>query len=102
MNNVTRDSVTKLVPLLERLSLLRINQQALDRVIRCVEFANTIEEVDTSRVTKPMISPSDGHGIYMRDDVPKQFDRAETMKNASITVEDYFTTPSKHKHFSDL
>mgnify|MGYP002717151004 CR=1 FL=1 len=101
-----RHSVTKLVPLLERLSLVRINQDALDRVIRCVEFSKQIDQIDDNQLAnvKPMISPSAENNdcIYMRDDSIEHTDHIEITKNAQKLVEDYFVTPSKHKHYSDL
>ena len=99
---MARASVTNLVPLLERLSLLRINQTVLDRVIRCVEFADKVHEVNTSDNIEPMISPTERQCIKMRDDVTESTDRFVTMKNASKLVEDYFVTPSEHKHYSKL
>lgn len=99
----TRASVTKLVPLLERLSLLRINQAALDRVVRCVEFASVIKQVDTSsRSIEPMFSPTEGSNVNLRNDVSQPCSLEETTKNASQLVEDYFVTPSEHKHYSQL
>lgn len=99
----TRAAVTKLVPLLERLSLLRIGPAALDRVVRTVEMANTIDEVvlDTTRI-EPMVSPTEAECVYLRDDQPQPTDRQETMKNAGKVVEDYFVTPAQHKHYSKL
>jgi len=102
MASATRTSVTKLVPLLERLSLLRINSAALDRVIRCVEFANTIHEVDTPDTIKPMISPTENKCIRMREDVAQKCELSATVKNATQRVEDYFVTSSEHKHYSKL
>lgn len=107
MSSNVRQSVTKLVPLLERLSLVRINQDALERVIRCVEFSKQIDQIDPNKLinVKPMISPSaenDKKCVYMRDDLVEPTDRAEIVKNAQKLVEDYFVTPSKHKHYSDL
>lgn len=97
-----RESVSKLVPLLERLSLLRINDAALERVIRTVEFSSSILDVNTDQNTKPMISPTEEQCVYMRSDEAAETDRKTTMCNASHTVEGYFVTPSQHKHYSDL
>lgn len=104
----TLAAVTKLVPLLERLSLLRITPAALDRVVRTVEMANTLDEVvvedSGSRTSKiePMISPTEADCVYLRDDQPAPTDRVEAMKNAAKVVEDYFVTPSEHKHYTKL
>ncbi|OTF78670.1 hypothetical protein BLA29_002789 [Euroglyphus maynei] len=105
MASTVKQSVTKLVPLLERLSLVRINQDALDRVTRCIEFSQQIDQIDTNKLAnvKPMISPTtDDECIYMRDDSIERTDRIEIIKNAQKLVEDYFVTPNKHKHYSDL
>lgn len=95
-------SLQALQPLLERLSLLRVNQEALDRVIRLVNFANQIQEVHIPEDTKPMVSPVEDQCLYMRDDQVEKTQVHETTKNAEKMVEDYFVTPNKHKHYSKL
>lgn len=97
-----RESVTKLVPLLERLSLLKINDQALERVIRCVEYSSTISENDPNCDLKPMISPTENDCVFMRKDEAFPANQTETLANATQLVEEYFVTPSKHKHYSNI
>lgn len=96
-----------MVPLLERLSLVRIGHEALDRVVRLVEFSQVIREVDTKGADgelriEPMMTPSERDSLRLRDDVALPTDRKETLANAAKLVEDYFVTPGEHKHYSKL
>ena len=98
------DRIKPVVPLLERLALLRINNEALSRVVRCVEFADKIHEIDPKLLdnVEPMISPNEEQVRMRPDNVVGDYPLRDTLKNASRTVEDYFVAPTKHKHYSDL
>ena len=98
------ERIRPLVPLLERLALLRINEDALGRVVRCVEFADKIHEIDPKILenVEPMISPNEQNIRMRSDDRIEEYSLEKTLKNASKTFEDYFVAPSKHKHYSDL
>ncbi|KAI7687049.1 Glutamyl-tRNA(Gln) amidotransferase subunit C [Sarcoptes scabiei] len=102
--NEIRQSILKLIPLLERLSLLRINDQALDRVVRNVQFCLKIDQFDDAQLENvtPMISPCENQSIYLRSDQSEPTNRQEIMKNSRNKFEDYFVTPSKHRHYSNL
>lgn len=100
-----KQSILKSAKLLERLSLLRINEPTLERVVRMVESVSDIEQFNDELLNNvsPMISPSENQCIFMRDDDrPITTDRNAIMKNAAKTIEDYFVTPSKHKHYDDF
>ena len=85
----------KLVPLLERLSLIRFaNETGIKRLQEAIDFAQQIQEVNTEGV-QPMISPNDNRCTQMRDDVVIATNKEDIIKNAKQLIEGYFVAPNQ-------
>lgn len=89
--------VTKLIGLLERLSLVEFaNKAGIERLQEAIKFADTLKEVNTENV-KPIFSVHDDDPkfgcIYMREDKAEATNREDVTKNATKLLEDYFVAP---------
>ena len=90
MTKVSKD-LLKLIPLLEKLSLIRTDEKMVRRLQEAINVADTLKEVDTSGV-KPLITLREDN-LWLRKDEVKPVPRDEILKNASKVVEDYFVSP---------
>lgn len=85
--------VLKVIPLIERLSLIRFaNESGIKRLSEAIEFANQFKDVNTDGVI-PMISPIEKSCTYLRNDINIETKREDITKNASHMIEDYFVAP---------
>ena len=91
MTKVSKD-LLKLVPLLEKLSLIKTDRKMIQRLQEAINLADTLQEVDTKGV-KPLITLREEDNLYLREDVIKETSREDILKNSSKVVEDYFVSP---------
>ncbi|XP_050301653.1 glutamyl-tRNA(Gln) amidotransferase subunit C, mitochondrial [Anthonomus grandis grandis] len=82
------------IALLERLSLVDCaNKQGIETLEAAIEFADQIQQVDTTGV-EPLITVLEDIPLRLREDkVTDGNCRADILKNASLVEEDYFIAP---------
>lgn len=91
MAKVSKD-LLKIVPLLEKLSLIKTDEALVQRLREAINVADSLKEVDTSGI-KPLITLREEDSLYLREDVVEKTSREEILKNSSKVVEDYFVSP---------
>jgi len=85
----------KVIPLLERLSLIRFgNEAGIKRLQEAIEFADHIQEVNTDGV-QPMISPNENKCTLLSEDVRTATSKEEITQNADRLIEGYFVAPNQ-------
>ena len=85
----------KVIPLLERLSLIRFgNEAGIQRLQEAIDFADQIKDVDTDGV-QPMISPNENKCTLLRDDISVLTKKEDITKNADHLIEGYFVAPNQ-------
>ena len=85
----------KVIPLLERLSLIRFgNESGIRRLQEAIDFADQIQEVNTEGV-QPMVSPNETKCTLLRDDICIETKKEEITKNADRLIEGYFVAPNQ-------
>ncbi|KAK2174996.1 hypothetical protein NP493_755g01043 [Ridgeia piscesae] len=84
----------ELVNQLERVALVDFaTQEGVTRLDRAIRFADQLHQVDTTGV-EPMDSVLDDRSLYLRpDNVTEGNNRAELMKCAQKTIEEYYVAP---------
>lgn len=82
------------IALLERLSLVDCaNKEGIETLEAAIEFADQIQQVDTSGV-EPLITVLEDIPLRLREDTVNEGNcKQEILKNATITEEDYFVAP---------
>ncbi|KAI1293015.1 Glutamyl-tRNA(Gln) amidotransferase subunit C, mitochondrial [Halotydeus destructor] len=89
-------NLKSLVPVLEQLALVKINDKVLKRVQDTVELGHRLKALDTTGI-KPLYTVLEGIPMRFRDDTVEKTSRKDILSNATLTVEDYFVVPSSEK-----
>ena len=92
---MTSKDILKVIPLLERLSLIRFgNEVGIKRLQEAIHFADQIQEANTDGI-EPMISPNENKCTLLRDDLIIETQKEEITKNADRLIEGYFVAPNQ-------
>ncbi|XP_037709405.1 glutamyl-tRNA(Gln) amidotransferase subunit C, mitochondrial [Drosophila subpulchrella] len=85
---------TKTIQLLERLSLVDLDsERALATLKSSIQFADKIAHIDTEHV-RPLYTVLEQQQLQLRNDQVTEGDcRAEVLRNAKVTDEDYYVSP---------
>lgn len=85
---------TKTIQLLERLSLVDLDsERALATLKSSIQFADKIAHINTEHV-RPLYTVLEHQQLQLRNDQVTEGDcRAEVLRNAKVTDEDYFVSP---------
>ncbi|XP_017014724.2 glutamyl-tRNA(Gln) amidotransferase subunit C, mitochondrial [Drosophila takahashii] len=85
---------TKTIQLLERLSLVDLDsERALETLKSSIQFADKIAHIDTEHV-RPLYTVLELQQLQLRNDQVTEGDcRAEVLRNAKVTDEDYYVSP---------
>nr|XP_016945815.1 glutamyl-tRNA(Gln) amidotransferase subunit C, mitochondrial [Drosophila suzukii] len=85
---------TKTIQLLERLSLVDLDsERALATLKSSIQFADKIAHIDTEHV-RPLYTVLEKQQLQLRNDQVTEGDcRAEVLRNAKVTDEDYYVSP---------
>ncbi|XP_030376837.1 glutamyl-tRNA(Gln) amidotransferase subunit C, mitochondrial [Scaptodrosophila lebanonensis] len=85
---------TKTIQLLERLSLVDLDSaEALATLKSSIQFADKIANINTDNV-RPLYTVLESQQLQLRNDEVTEGDcRAEVLRNAKITDEDYYVSP---------
>lgn len=85
---------TKTIQLLERLSLVDLDsEQALATLKSSIQFADKIAHIDTRNVL-PLYTVLENQQLQLRNDEVTEGDcRAELLRIAQVTDEDYYVSP---------
>jgi len=86
------EDLRKMVPALEKLSLLYADDKTIRRYTDTVMAAQLMRSVDTTGV-EPMYSLLENKAMKTREDVVEMCDKNDVLKPSSKTVEGYFVTP---------
>jgi len=96
----TIGDLRKVVPLLEKLSLLRANEKTANRFEDTVALAQLMHEVDVSDV-EPMYTLHENRSLRLRDDVVEPTDKKNVLEPSSQVIEDYFVAPPGNVSIED-
>ncbi|XP_039501481.1 glutamyl-tRNA(Gln) amidotransferase subunit C, mitochondrial [Drosophila santomea] len=85
---------TKTIQLLERLSLVDLDsERALATLKSSIQFADKIAHINTEHV-RPLYTVLEQQQLQLRNDQVTEGDcRAEVLRNAKVTDEDYYVSP---------
>ncbi|CAG2114095.1 unnamed protein product [Medioppia subpectinata] len=87
--------ILKVVPLLERLSLIRFgNESGVKRLREAIDFADQLKDINVDGV-EPMISPNETKCTFLRQDTATHTDKQDITQNAKFLVEGYFVAPNQ-------
>lgn len=82
------------IALLERLSLVDCaNKEGIATLEAAIEFADQIQQVDTTGV-EPLVTVLEDVHLRLREDIVAQDStKADVLRNAALTEEEYFVAP---------
>lgn len=86
------EELRKMVPVLERLSLLYADEKTAQRFTDTVMAAQLMKEVDVSGV-EPMYSLLENRSLTAREDKVEKIDKRDVLEPSAKTIEGYFVTP---------
>jgi len=97
----TIEELRKMVPLLERMSLIYKNDKTVGRFQDTVMAAQLMREVDVNGV-EPMYTVLEGRTVKVREDVIEKTDKKHVLEPSVRTVEDYFLLPPSNVTIDDV
>lgn len=84
--------VLKLLPILERLSLLKADHKTVVKMQETIASAQLMRQVDTTGV-EPLITLLEDKSLRLRSDIVEATSKEAILATSSKTIEDYFVAP---------